>query len=189
MHAALSEEYGGNDGCVVYISTDHAFPINRLMTLLECFQADNPSFSPKDILDRILVQELSVRDLADFERIVVHFIPALLDMISNLKLIVIDSIAYNFRSEQDSAVDRAAKLVEIGRGLKKCAARFNVGVLLINQVTDNFDQDLFCTTSLSHGPSHWIKISLDNFELCKRPALGLAWSNCINTRCKFIELN
>jgi hypothetical protein len=153
------------------------------MTLLECFQQKYPSFEPFELLGRILVQEVSVRELADFERIILHFIPALLDMMPDIKLIVIDSIAYNFRSEQDSAVDRAAKLVEIGRVLKSCAARYQLGILLINQVTDNFDQDVFLTTSLSHGPSHWIRIALDNFQLWKRPALGLAWSNCVNTRC------
>lgn len=183
MHVALPREYGGNDGIVVYICTDHAFPINRFMTLLKCFKDENPEFSTEEILERVLVQELSVRDLVDFERILLHVIPALLDMLPNVKLIVIDSIAYNFRSEQESAVDRAAKLVEIANVLKSCCARYDLGVLLINQVTDNFDHDIFCTTSVAHGPSHWIKISLDNFDLSKRPALGLAWSNCVNTRC------
>jgi RecA/RadA recombinase len=190
MYAALSKEYGGNGSNVVYISTDHAFPINRFMTLLECYQDKYPSFQPFELLERVMVQELSVRDLADFERILLHVIPALLDLVPDIKLIVIDSIAYNFRSEQNSAVDRASKLVEIGRVLKNCAAKYQLAVLLINQVTDTFDHDLFCTTSLSHGPNHWIRISLDNFELCKRPALGLSWSNCVNTRCiEFAVLN
>lgn len=183
INVALPREYGGNDGHVIYISTDHAFPINRLMTLIECLQEKYPYLASETILERIFVQEFAVRDLVDLERIILHFTPAFLDMNRNIKLIVIDSIAYNFRSEQDSAAVRATKLVEIGHVLKRCAAMHNLGILLINQVVDHFEQDIYCTTSVSHGPSQWIRISLDNFDLTKRPALGLAWSNCVNTRC------
>ncbi len=183
MNVALPSEFGGNDGIVIYISTDHAFPINRLMTVLECFKEKHPHFSRELVLESIIVQELSVRDIVDFERIILHGIPALLDILQDVKLIVIDSIAYNFRAEFDSAVNRALTLAEIGHVLKKYSATYGAGVLLINQVTDSFDENLFCTTSISHGPSHWIKISVDNLNQSKRPALGLAWSNCVNTRC------
>jgi len=88
-----------------------------------------------------------------------------------VKLVVIDSIAALFRVEysKEQSVERARVLSAHAHELLKLSDEFKIPIITINQVTDYFF-DNFNSTNYS---------SQSKFVI---PALGLAWSNCVNTR-------
>lgn len=98
-----------------------------------------------------------------------------------VRLIVIDSIAALFRSDFDNTPvelkRRSSLFFKISSKLKALAKRFNLAVLVTNQVVDLV------------GPNEGINgLRIGNLvclhtsgrRVC--PALGLAWANCVNSR-------
>ena len=91
----------------------------------------------------------------------------LLLLFSGVRLVVIDSIAALFRAEfsvEESAL-RAHVLFDVARSLKQLAHEHSAAVVCINQVSDRIVQE-----ALTYARKRFI------------PALGLAWSSCVNTR-------
>lgn len=104
-----------------------------------------------------------------------------------VRLIVIDSIAALFRSDFDNTPvelkKRSSLFFKISSKLKALAKRFNLAVLVTNQVVDLV------------GPNDGINgLRIGNLgclyasgrRIC--PALGLAWANCVNSRL-FLSMN
>lgn len=98
-----------------------------------------------------------------------------------VRLIVIDSIAAVFRSEFDNTFcdlkKRSSLFFKISGKLKELAKRFDMAVVVTNQVVDLV------------APNEGINgLRLGNLgTLCSSgrrvtPALGLAWANCVNSR-------
>ncbi|KAF8923731.1 DNA repair protein xrcc3 [Dissophora ornata] len=117
-----------------------------------------------------------------------------------VKLVIIDSITNNFRSElnvsatadqpgnqgdnagfRTSILQRSADICEIGLRLRTLADQYGLTVICVNQVTDVFTPE---ATALSFGaqaePSTFQSLG-DPMKL-KKPALGLVWENTINAR-------
>ncbi|KAK3818884.1 MAG: P-loop containing nucleoside triphosphate hydrolase protein [Benniella sp.] len=114
-----------------------------------------------------------------------------------VKLIIVDSITNNFRSEMNvplnsedqknkqgfksSILQRSADICEIGLRLRYLADQFGLTVVCANQVTDVFLSPGTATSLDSlEGPSMFR--ALDNPTQFKKPALGLVWENTINVR-------
>lgn len=88
-------------------------------------------------------------------------VPSLLAQ-HRVRLIVIDSIGALFRAQLDeSATERAAFLLKLAAELKRLSDAHGIAIVVINQVTD-----------CMHAEG----------AAAKKAALGLAWSNCVNTR-------
>ena len=89
-----------------------------------------------------------------------------------IKLIVIDSLAALVRSEYEhgQSIERSRSLWLISSQLRKLADLYNCSVLIVNQVTDKFDNNTNLSTVHGNSSSKYV------------PSLGLAWSKCINTR-------
>lgn len=90
-----------------------------------------------------------------------------------MKLLIIDSLAGMVRHEYntqrpDQARDRTSYLFNIAQQLKWLSDTFNIGVIVVNQVTGVGFADQ--------------SISPDMRRMSCIPALGLAWSTCVNTR-------
>lgn len=123
-----------------------------------------------------------------------------------IKLIIIDSITNNFRSDlgapsstdppghqgqgpsfKSSILQRSADLCEIGLRMRSLADQYGIAVICVNQVTDVFQPELgFLSSTNSDLPSRQQDASLlqplsDPMRL-KKPALGLVWENTINAR-------
>jgi RecA/RadA recombinase len=82
---------------------------------------------------------------------------------NNVKLVVLDSVAANFRSENGKGVlsamaSRGRQLYDLGKSLKQVADEFNVVVVCMNQVTERMD------------------------DYGKVASLGGSWSHTVNTR-------
>ncbi|KAG0353344.1 DNA repair protein xrcc3, partial [Gamsiella multidivaricata] len=118
-----------------------------------------------------------------------------------VKLIIIDSITNNFRSElsipstvdqvgenpsfRSSILQRSADLCEIGLRLRTLADQFGLAVICVNQVTDVFkpnDGSLAVNASSSIQAGSSVFNSLNDPMKFKKPALGLVWENTINAR-------
>ncbi|KAF9355763.1 DNA repair protein xrcc3 [Mortierella sp. AD094] len=121
-----------------------------------------------------------------------------------VKLIIIDSITNNFRSElvastaadqtghqgsnsgfRSSILQRSADICEIGLRLRTLADQYGLTVICVNQVTDVFGpemQPLFSGSSSGSRSETSIFYSLTDPMKLKKPALGLVWENTINAR-------
>ncbi|KAF8954980.1 DNA repair protein xrcc3 [Entomortierella lignicola] len=121
-----------------------------------------------------------------------------------VKLVIIDSITNNFRSElvastttdqtrnqgessgfRSSILQRSADICEIGLRLRTLADQYGLTVICVNQVTDVFGAEALPLVSNSSAGPHIessIFQSLTDPMKLKKPALGLVWENTINAR-------
>lgn len=181
LSSQLPVSLGGLAASSLYFHSEFPFPSRRLHQLSHFFRSSHPSPDDHDPCDRILVRA-------------VHSADQLLDLLSKtesllsnpptpdpIKLIVIDSIAALFRSEfENSPHDlkrRSSLFFKISSVLKALAKRFELAVLVTNQVVDALESseglndprigNLGCLYSSGRRVS---------------PALGISWANCVNTR-------
>ena len=98
-----------------------------------------------------------------------------------IRVIVIDSIAALFRSEFDNTPfdlkRRSSLFFKISGKLKSLAKRFDLAVVVTNQVVD-FMGENGGMNGLRIGNLQYLYSS--GRRVC--PALGLAWANCVNSR-------
>lgn len=131
----------------LYISTEAPLSTRRLTQML----ANNPVLSclPKDqkpSLDNIV--STTTPDLESQEHILTYQVPVQVER-SNIGLIILDSVAANYRAEFDRADGkskgqgsnmgaRSAELVRLGMLLRDLATKHNLAVVVSNQVADRF---------------------------------------------------
>jgi len=141
---------------VVYISTEDVFPSKRLNQMASLFrkkQGYDITFE-----DNIYLEH--VADSIQLKKCLTENLPRLLS-IRTVDLIIIDSVAGLFRSENENCdyVFRSREFNEISNILNRLQDRFDLAVVVVNQVTDN----------ITEGTSE--------------PCLGLAWAN--NVTCRY----
>lgn len=148
----------------LYISTEASLSTRRLTQMLN----NNPIFKSKDIpfskrpsLDNII--STTTPDLESQEHILTYQVPVEVER-RNIGLIVLDSVAANYRAEFDRSVRndsgalgsaageggtrsvgqnmgaRSAELVRLGMLLRDLARNHNIAVVVSNQVADRFDR-------------------------------------------------
>ncbi|KAL8756200.1 MAG: hypothetical protein Q9184_004577 [Pyrenodesmia sp. 2 TL-2023] len=127
----------------VYISTEHPLPTPRLTQIL----LTHPHLSPlplkeKPSLSRIF--SIQTPDLESQDHILTYQVPVLLAR-HNVGLIVIDSIAANYRAERSSTFSsgaalglRSSQLLKLGHHLRTLAREHNCAIIISNQVADRF---------------------------------------------------
>ncbi|KAL8670529.1 MAG: hypothetical protein Q9168_004946 [Polycauliona sp. 1 TL-2023] len=127
----------------VYITTEHLLPTSRLTELLR----SNPQFSSlpsssKPTLARIF--SIQTPDLESQDHILTYQLPVLLAR-HNIGLIIIDSIAANYRAERSSTSTsgaalglRSTQLVQLGHQLRILAREHDCAIVVSNQVADRF---------------------------------------------------
>ncbi|EHA57124.1 hypothetical protein MCOR07_004216 [Pyricularia oryzae] len=130
----------------MYIPTEAALSTRRVAQML----AANPlllSASPRPSLDSIL----SLQPLGDIEAQdhILSFQVPLEAARRNVGLIILDSVAANFRAEYDAAgsrstglAARSAELVRLGMQLRNLARSLNLAVVVANQVADRFESKI-----------------------------------------------
>ncbi|XP_024532105.1 DNA repair protein XRCC3 homolog [Selaginella moellendorffii] len=171
----LPGSLGGSNGSAIYIHTEGYFPGRRLRQLASAFQSSRGlGFDP---CDNVFVEAVgTIQELiALFDRL-----EQLFEMQREMpvRLLVIDSIAALFRSEFENnraeMVVRAATLFQVSAKLKRLAHRYDVAVVVTNQVMDCMDG--------SSGIQIGNLAELVSSRRRVAPALGLAWGHCINIR-------
>ncbi|KAI9792330.1 MAG: hypothetical protein M1816_002555 [Peltula sp. TS41687] len=131
---------------VLYISTEASLSTNRLSQLLNKhpYLASLPP-SEKPSLD--LVLSINVPDLESQDHILRYQVPVSVRR-HNVGLVVIDSVAANYRAEFEARAGgsatmarRSAELIRLGSLLRDLAREQNVAVVVANQVGDRFFSD------------------------------------------------
>lgn len=177
LAAQLPRSLGGLSASSIFLHTEFPFPTRRLLQLC-------PSFRHRsDPSDRVFVRAVHSADqlLDDIPKI--ESFASASDPAFPLRLVVVDSIAALFRSEFDNtAVDlrrRSALFFRISAELRRVARRFRLAVVVTNQVVDFVGEA---------GGSNGNGLKIGNLRSLRSsgrrvcPALGLGWSNCVNSR-------
>ncbi|PGH07992.1 hypothetical protein GX51_01432 [Blastomyces parvus] len=148
LHLLLSVQLPppyGTSQKALYFSTESDLPTSRLSQLLEEHPVIStlPEGSPRPSLENIL--SITTIDLESQDHILNYQIPVAVSRY-NVGLLVIDSIAANYRAESDSEnVDgllaRAWQLKKLGQFLRNLAAQQNIAIVVANQVSDRIQMD------------------------------------------------
>lgn len=135
----------GPDKNALYISTEAKLSTKRLAQILYF----HPRLKDQDVsLDR--VHSTHIRDLEAQEHVLRYQVPVIIER-HNIGLVVVDSIAANYRAELDKSNDRRAaesvaqrslQIGRIGAHLRALARSSNVAIVLANQVADRFDDSV-----------------------------------------------
>ncbi|CAG8560490.1 10747_t:CDS:10 [Diversispora eburnea] len=188
----LPKEMGGLNGGVVYISTEKSFHLKRYYQMIPLFQQQYSCMKEVDLAKN--VHCVTVSNLETQRNVLFHQLPILLSS-NNIRLIIIDSITANFRGgfetkEFMNLRRRSSEIYQIGIKLKEISDKFNVPIVCVNQVLDNFtsmntDENYFNEEVKEHYEyNHYQKqlLIMGGDGTKKIPALGLTWSNTINVR-------
>lgn len=158
-------------GSAVYITSEDV-PTKRLHQMSAAFRQRHLAIwqGNRTPMDSIFMERAET--LSDQEHCLSTRLPVLLQR-SNVKLIVLDSIASLFRVEfeSDEYLTRSRCMALHAELLQKLSAQFGAVVIVTNQVTDVFDLEQMnqCDT-FSRGRA-------------VRPSLGLSWSHRVFQRC------
>ncbi|KAJ2714611.1 DNA repair protein rhp57 [Coemansia spiralis] len=205
--AQLPESVGGANGDVVYISTEGAFPAQRLASMIDPFlervcgeqHLAGHLADAGEVLRRIQVGELE--DMETMFHALGSKVPALLST-GRVRLVIVDSIAAHLRFDMDGGAfenpqqfykERSSQLMQMGANFKRWADEYRCAFVCTNQVTDVIgDADMRPPL-----PGHLDRASesgsgLSNMDSDgefhtvarsrKAPALGAVWANTINVR-------
>ncbi|KAK0269142.1 DNA repair protein rhp57 [Friedmanniomyces endolithicus] len=136
----------GTAKSALYISTEAPLPTLRLAQILE----EHPKLSalPSDERPTMArVQSAHIHDLEAQDHILRYQVPIVIKR-HNVGLLVIDSIAANYRPEFDrgkakgsaaeSFVKRSNQVTELGALLRHIAEKYKIAVVTANQVADRF---------------------------------------------------
>ena len=159
---------GGLNAKAVYLSTEGQAHQGRYNQLNNYYSAQYPDI---DFGSNILM--LDVRQEMSQTMSLFNLLPKQAQL-NNVKLIVLDSIATFYRLKTDY-IQRAKEMHKTCQHLRKLSFNHNMIVVLINQISDVFPNDVLYLQASSVG---YIKSSGREIK----PSLGLAWSNIINTR-------
>jgi RecA/RadA recombinase len=156
-------------GAAAYLSCGEGeFPFKRLQQLASEFEAIH-SIPSSQLLSNIHIENCHNSEI--IQESLLHRVPALCRN-ENLKLLIIDSLAGIVRFEfqaKDMIVARSEYLFKIAQQLKWLADTYKLVIVVVNQVTANFDSALSSSASSAGATS-------------SNPALGLSWSHCISSR-------
>lgn len=141
--AAQLPEPRGLEKEALYISTEAALSTQRLRQILN----QNLTIQQFDILDRPSLDRIHsavTPDLESQDHILEFQVPVLLSR-HNIGLIILDSVAANYRAEFErrdthgsNMAARSSELVRLGALLRDLARRHNLAVVVANQVADRF---------------------------------------------------
>jgi DNA repair protein RAD57 len=142
----------------IYMSTEAQISTKRLNQILSSHQRlCSLSVSARPSLDN--VRSIPIQDLEAQEHILEYQIPIMVQRF-NVGLVIIDSVAANYRAEHGSSVpkdlaNRATQLTKLGRMLRRLALTDNLAVVVANQVSDRFESmaDRAVPNALSSSPS------------------------------------
>lgn len=139
----------------LYISTEHPLPTTRVTQIL----SKHPTLSTHSIppsLNRILT--LQTPDLESQEHILTYQLPVALAR-HKVGLVILDSIAANYRAERSSAhtpsalATRSAQLVRLGALLRGLAIEHDCAIVVANQVADRFAPSMATSRVSASGPN------------------------------------
>ena len=169
FHVQLPKDYGGLNGNAMYFCTDKK-PSKDVFDMLNKYY--NDSYGGLNINFGDNIQLLTVK-CAEHQEWLMN---GLKDNIEKygINLVVIDSIASLFRFDNEY-IKRSKKMANICHFLKELAYKYNIIVLMVNDVSDVFKNEDILFSHTHNG-------SIESSGRRVKPTLGLSWGNHINTR-------
>lgn len=162
FNCRLPLRQGGNDGIVLYITTDKPACARRLVQLDEAFRAKYGDDT--DILGGIFISQFN--ETEEFEYFVTKRLPDFL-IESDIKLLIIDSLAGIFRTNQNY-INRAKTFCNLFQQLESLADKNNFAILTTNHLTAEISD-------------------LQAFGV-EKASLGVTWSSLLTCRIKLEKL-
>ncbi|CAM9549533.1 unnamed protein product, partial [Choristocarpus tenellus] len=169
LQAQLAPDRGGLGGKSYALSCGEGnFPSRRLKQMAAHYQ-QGLGMDAGRMMEGVCIQ--MARNLEEQLLIVMEHLPRLMAS-HNIKLVVVDSISALFRSDLGSGQrdigERSRLMLSMAQQMKRLGDRHRAAFVVVNQVTALFKAP----------PGEGIK----NVSGLMKPAMGLLWSNCINTR-------
>eukprot|EP01032_Pedospumella_encystans_P009388 gene9388-11051_t len=174
LQVQLDALHGGRSGASAYLSCgEGTFPIRRLSQLASAYQ-QRTGIHSQEFLRNVHIEHCY--NIEDAQSILRHKIPELCQK-QNVKLLIIDSLAGLVRFEFDSSSTsdmrvRTVLLFQLAKELKLLSDIFKLSILVVNQVKADMGEVTSNTSSSSH-------LMGDSASI---PALGMAWSYCVNAK-------
>ncbi|CAN1345992.1 DNA repair protein RAD51 homolog 3 [Linum perenne] len=146
---------GGLGGKAIYIDTEGSFMVERVLQIAEActedmsdyrrflgkdVQARQVEMGPKDFLENIYY----FRACSYTEQIaLINYLDKFISEHHNVKMVIIDSVTFHFRQDFDDLAMRTRVLSGMALKLMKLAKKFNLAVVILNQVTTKIIQGSF----------------------------------------------
>ncbi|KAL8831477.1 MAG: hypothetical protein Q9191_000849 [Dirinaria sp. TL-2023a] len=130
----------GLSRAAVYISTEAPLPTSRLTQILTSHPVLRAHSSPPTLSQILGIQ---TPDLEAQEHIITYQLPIAVARY-NVGLVVIDSIAANYRAEHSgpnapaALAERSGQLSKLGSQLRNLARQYDCAIVVANQVSDRF---------------------------------------------------
>ena len=173
VNASLPEQFGGVYGQAVYIDSEGSFSPERCQSMANALvkhvhkSARNrggvpDAFDPDSILDGIHI--FRVYD-EPTQTATIEYLPQFLEQhlpqpSRQIRVVVLDSIAFLYRSSNSDYLARSRSLSNVASLLSDMASKYNLAVVVVNQMT----------TKINGNVSQVV------------PALGESWAHAVTTR-------
>lgn len=193
MMVQLPPRLGGIAGATCYITGTSTLPTSRLIDIRETHPLLSPSLC--DLAD---VHTIRAGEIPLLLHVLSHRLPTLLDQLlaqpgrKPVKLLVLDALTELFhthdRVSKDTLFERSRSLTEISHRLHTLASKYQIAVLVLNEVVDVFDRSADADAGrpgevLYREQSRWFNRADDIPGGSRKEAsLGLVWANQVNAR-------
>ena len=184
-NVTIPKQYGGVEGECIYIDTEGSFMVDRvhqIATALECHLRKNSGSGrghvPRvsDVLSKIYC--FRVHDVTE-QLATLKILPEFILAHPNVKLIVLDSVAFHFRHDFTDMAKRSRALSQLAQDLNKMASDYQLSVVVTNHVTTRMGGSGGGGSSSSSSSS---SSSNNGNAAYLAPALGESWSHAATNR-------
>lgn len=188
----IPPELGGLSGSTCYLTTSSNLPTNRILEIRHA----NPLLASTSCgLNDI--HTLSALDVPSLIRVLSETLPAFIARKLNddrpIKLLVIDALGELFHTSDKTTtqtlVERSQDIVDISFLLHALARKWDIAILVVNEVVDVFDDRTYALHGTDSGvleyqeQRRWFaRADSVPGEGTKEVALGLVWANQVNAR-------
>ncbi|GFP97889.1 DNA repair protein rad51 homolog 3 [Phtheirospermum japonicum] len=171
VNVQIPADYGGLGGKAIYIDTEGSFMVERVLQIAEACAEDMLEYNSYSQARRVDKQPNSFMDNIFYFRIctyteqiaVVNYLEKFINEHKDVKIVIIDSITFHFRQDFEDMALRTRLLSGIALKLMKIAKKFNLAVVLLNQVTTKYNEGSF-QLALALGDS-WAHASTNRIIL------------------------
>jgi len=184
VDANLPKEFGGVHGRAAYIDTEGSFTPERCMDMAKAMVQHvhatakrRSSTVPTWFTTSYILNGIDVFRVFDetSQTATIHSLPNYFKQLQQrgerpVKMLIIDSIAFHYRSSDSDYKVRTKSLTIMAEFLNNLASTFNLSIVVVNQMTTRIISNESTTTTA------------DNHNIKHIPALGESWAHATTTR-------
>lgn len=138
----MPEEFGGMNGEAIYIDTEGSFIVDRILditkaTIDHCKTVTDDEDTFKQFTVDYVLSRIHYFRCQDYIELlaIVQLLPEFVHQHSNVKLIIVDSVAYPFKHDFEDLYHRTRILTKMAQNLRRIATENKLAVVLTNQMT------------------------------------------------------